>query len=81
MYKLCADILDKNTILLSESEDLLTLNSEEFIPELVFLCNKLCIDIPVWTSSEEKLLRKNKVVFIELDKCGDLRLRISIKEN
>ena len=81
MQKLFIEVLDKNTILSSESENLLTANSEEFITALVFLCNKLNIDIPVWTSSEEKLLRKNREVFMNLDKSKNLMLRISILQD
>lgn len=71
MKKLIVEVIKNNNITASESLTLSTSDSKEFIEGLVELCNKLGVDIPVWTSFEEKKLNKQgKVTFNILgDNC------------
>ncbi|MEN6314553.1 MAG: hypothetical protein ABFD25_09935 [Clostridiaceae bacterium] len=77
MKKLVIDLLENDVLKKSESQVLFSDRIEEFLEALVFICNKLNTDVPVWTFREEKLLLKTNLVTIPISESGDTILRIS----
>lgn len=77
MKKLMIDLLEKGVLMKSDSQVLFTDRIEEFLEALVYICNKLNADVPVWTLREEKLLLKTNLVMIPISECGNTILRIS----
>lgn len=78
MKKLIVDLLENDVLKESESQVLFSDRIEEFLEALVFLCNKLNTDVPVWTFREEKLLQKANLVKIPIDESNNTILKISI---
>jgi len=81
MKKLTVDLLENGILKKTESQVLFSDRVEEFIEALVFICNKLNADVPVWTFREEKMLLKTNLVTITLGDNGDTILRISIDDS
>ncbi|WZL74094.1 hypothetical protein QBE52_04970 [Clostridiaceae bacterium 35-E11] len=51
---------------------------KEFFIALVSICEDLAIDVPFWTSREDRLLEKNQVVLLPLN--NHIILRISSED-
>ena len=50
-------------------------NSEkEFFTALVSLCDELGVEVPIWTAHEERILKKNGHLRIDMDDGGVLRI-------
>lgn len=79
MKTLIVELLENNTSKRLESQNLVHETSEEFIDALVLLCSRLDADVPLWTSKEEKILRKKNEVLISVDSEKNRVLRIIVK--
>ena len=79
MKMLIAELLENNISNKLESQNLAHETSEEFIEALVLLCSGLDVDVPLWTSKEEKMLKRKNEVLIPIDSEKNRVLRISIK--
>lgn len=77
MKTLIVELLENGVSKRLESQNLTHETSEEFINALVLLCSGLDVDVPLWTSKEEKILKKKNEVPIPIEK--NKVLRISIK--
>lgn len=67
MKKLIIELVEKDVLVKTESQILHTERMDEFLEALVLMCNKLGVDVPIWTHKEEKMLLKKNVVIISND--------------
>ncbi len=79
MKTLIVELLENNISKKLESHNLVHETSEEFIDALVLLCSGLDVDVPLWTSKEEKMLKKKNEVLIPSDSEKTKVLKIFIK--
>lgn len=79
MKTLMAELIENGIPKRRESKSLISGTSEEFIEALVFLCNKLDAEVPLWTHKEEKMLQKKNEVLIPVDSAGNTLLRLRIE--
>ncbi len=49
-------------------------SDKEFFTALVTLCDELGVDVPLWTTNEERLLEKSGKLDMELDNGGVMRI-------
>lgn len=49
-------------------------SDKEFFTALVTLCDELGVDVPLWTTNEERLLEKSGHLDMELDNGGIMRI-------
>ncbi len=79
MKKLIVELMEKEALKKSESYALCSEGIEAFLEALVLLCNKLDVDIPLWTYREEKILQRKNEVRIPVNGDESLQLRIMTK--
>jgi hypothetical protein len=79
MKTIIVELLENNISKKVESKNLLHETSEEFIDALVLLCSRLDAHVPLWTSKEEKILKKKNEVLIPIDSEKNRVLKIIIK--
>lgn len=79
MKTLIVELLENNISKRLEAQNLTHETSEEFIDALVLLCSRLDADVPLWTSKEEKVLKKKNEVLVPIDSEKNRMLKISIK--
>lgn len=80
MKKLIVELVENDVLKKSESRVLHTERIEEFLEALVYICNKLNADVPLWTYREEKALLKTNLVIISEGDDDITKLRISIDD-
>ena len=67
MKILIVEMVKNDKFVKSESLVLQTERTDEFLEALVLLCNKLGVEVPIWTYKEEKMLLKRNAVIISED--------------
>ena len=67
MKILIVELVKNDEFVKSESLVLQTERTDEFLEALVLLCNKLGVEVPIWTYKEEKMLLKRNAVIISED--------------
>jgi L-serine deaminase len=72
------DLIQNDVLCRTEAQQLQTGKSGEIIGALVLICNKLGVDIPVWTYRNERTLSRKKEVTLQLD--DTLQMRVSMIE-
>lgn len=77
MYKILFQVIDDNAVACTEAVHLICEDGMKFIEALVSFCNKEGIDVPLWTSVQERHLKRDKEVWICLDAVKNLYLKIS----
>jgi hypothetical protein len=72
MSTLKIEIIKNDTVLNSKSMDYY--DDKEFFTALVTLCDRLSVDVPLWTTHEERVLKKQGYFDIEIENSEVLRI-------
>ncbi len=79
MKTMTIEVQERGAIQKSAVQELHSDKVEEFLEVMVLLCNKLDVDVPLWTYKNEKTLQKKNEVSMTIDSELDMHLRIHIE--
>lgn len=77
MKNLHGELLQNSITTKKVSKSLVSDDPREFIKAFILICTELDIDVQLWTSTEDKALKKRKEVSIKIDNDRVLTLKIS----